>query len=564
MSDMVDDFESCYRLSDSRDPRYDGVFFIAVTSTRIYCRPSCPARIAKRANVRFYPTAAAAQSAGFRACKRCRPDAAPGSPEWNWRADSVARAMRLIADGTVDREGVSGLARRLGFSDRHLRRLLSEQVGASPVALARAQRANTARLLIESTAMPLAEAAFTAGFHSVRQFNDTIRDVYASTPTAMRRRSSTGNTRSPGVVELRLSCREPFDATALLRFLEKRAVPGLEEVSGDTYRRALTLAHSIGVVELSPEARGVRCVLHLDLRDLAATVAHCRRLLDLDADPLAIADALGRDDVIGGLVRARPGLRVPGCVDGGELALRAVLGQRVSLRAARIQTARLVETFGTPLQQPVGTVTHAFPAAAVLAEADPKALVGLALRPEPLQTLAARLANGDVRIDAGADPTEALTRLLAIRGIGPWTAAYVAMRGFHDPDAFPPGDAGVRRALSALGRPDYPRGAAVLQQRWRPWRAYAALQLWTSLHDRPPTQHRSRPSGRRRPRRSPGRNAPSGLSGPLQAGSGCTATDTTERTIQVGWRDGAVLQPPADDKPRAPRAGSTAGPRTHG
>ena len=482
MSNIVEDFESCYRLSDSRDPRYDGIFFVAATSTRLYCRPSCPARQPKRANVRFYPTAAAAQSAGFRACKRCRPDAAPGSPDWNWRADGVARAMRLIADGTVDRDGVPGLAKRLGFSQRHLRRLLSEQVGATPVALARAQRANTARLLIESTAMPFADAALAAGFHSVRQFNDTIREVFASTPTEMRRRSRGASPPSRGVVELRLSCREPFDGTALLRFLEVRAVPGLEDVSGGTYRRALTLAHGIGVVELTPEVRAVRCVLRLDdLRDLTTAVARCRRLLDLDADPLAIAEALGRDEVIGGLVRARPGLRVPGCVDGDELALRAVLGQAVSLRAAVRQTARVVEMLGTPLEQPLGTVRHLFPAASVLAEADPTALAGPALRREALQALAVRLASGEVGIDAGSDPTEALTRLLAIPGIGPWTAAYVAMRGFHDPDAFPPGDAGVRRALEALGRPDDPRSVAVLQQRWRPWRAYAALQLWTSL-----------------------------------------------------------------------------------
>jgi AraC family transcriptional regulator, regulatory protein of adaptative response / DNA-3-methyladenine glycosylase II len=492
MSAIVEDFESCYRLSDSRDPRYDGIFFVAATSTRLYCRPSCPARQPKRANVRFYPTAAAAQSAGFRACKRCRPDAAPGSPDWNWRADRVARAVRLIADGIVDREGVSGLAKRLGFSDRHLRRLLSEQLGASPVALARAQRANTARLLIESTAMPFAEAALAAGFHSVRQFNDTIRDVFASTPSEMRYRSNRARPRSPGVVELRLSCREPFDGAALLRFLEARAVPGLEDLRGGTYRRALTLAHGIGIVELTPERRAVRCVLRLDdLRDLATAVARCRRLLDLDADPLAIAEALGRDDVIGGLVRARPGLRVPGCVDGDELALRTVLGQHASLRAARTQTARLVETFGTTLEQPLGTVTHLFPAAAVLAEADHKVFAGLGPRRDALQTLAARLADGEVRIDAGSDPSEALARLLAIRGVGPWTAAHVAMRGFHDPDAFPPGDAGLRRALKALGRPDDPRSVAALQQRWRPWRAYAALQLWTSLdHDR---EHHSPP-----------------------------------------------------------------------
>jgi AraC family transcriptional regulator, regulatory protein of adaptative response / DNA-3-methyladenine glycosylase II len=482
MSAIVEDFESCYRLSDSRDPRYDGIFFIAATSTKLYCRPSCPARQPKRANVRFFATAAAAQAAGFRACKRCRPDAAPGSPDWNWRADRVARAMRLIGDGIVDREGVPGLAKRLGFSDRHLRRLLSEQVGASPVTLARAQRANTARLLIESTAMPFAEAALAAGFHSVRQFNDTIKDVFASTPSEMRDRSNRARPPSPGVVELRLSCREPFDGAALLRFLELRAVPGIEELHGGTYRRALTLTHGIGIVELTPEPRAVRCVLRLDdLRDLATAVARCRRLLDLDADPLAISDALGHDEVIGGLVRARPGLRVPGCVDGDELALRAVLGQHASLRAARTQTARLVETFGTPLEQPLGTVTHLFPAAAVLAEADPKTFAGLGLRRDAFQTLAARLANGEVRIDAGSDPSAALTRLLAIRGIGPWTAAHVAMRGFHDPDAFPDGDAGLRRALKAWGHPYHPRSVAILQQRWRPWRAYAAIQLWTSL-----------------------------------------------------------------------------------
>jgi AraC family transcriptional regulator, regulatory protein of adaptative response / DNA-3-methyladenine glycosylase II len=486
MSSIVDDFESRYRLSDSRDPRYDGVFFIAATSTKLYCRPSCPARQPKRSNVRFFPTAAAAQSAGYRACKRCRPDAVPGSPDWNWRADSVARAMRLIADGTVDREGVPGLATQLGFSERHLRRLLAEQVGASPVALARAQRASTARLLIESTVMPFADAAFAAGFHSIRQFNDTIKDVFASTPSEMRRRSKDAGPRSLGVVELRLSCRAPFDGAALLRFLELRAVPGLEDVSGDTYRRALALVHGTGVVELTPEASAVRCVLRLDdLRDLGTAVARCRRLLDLDADPLAVAETLGRDEGIGGLVRARPGLRVPGCVDGDELALRAVLGQHVSLQAAQSRTARLVEAFGAPLAQPLGTVTHLFPSAAVLAEADPQALASLGAVRDTLQALAAQLASDEVNVGPGSDTTEMLSRLLAIRGVGPWTAAYVGMRGFHDPDAFPHGDAGVRRALKALGRSDDSRTLGVLQRRWRPWRAYAAVHLWTSLDEKP-------------------------------------------------------------------------------
>jgi AraC family transcriptional regulator of adaptative response / DNA-3-methyladenine glycosylase II len=298
----------------------------------------------------------------------------------------------------------------------------------------------------------------------------------------MRRRSKGASPRSLGVVDLRLSCRKPFDGTALLRFLELRAVPGLEEVRGDTYRRSLALTHGSGIVELTPETGAVRCVLHLDdLRDLATAVARCRRLLDLDADPMAVAEALGRDDVIGRLVRVRPGLRVPGCVDGDELALRAVLGQRVSLVAARERTARLVERFGVPLQQPLGMVTHLFPAAAALADADPDALVGLGPGRGTFRTLADRLATGEINIDPGSDQTEALTRLLAIPGIGPCTAAHLAMRGLHDPDAFPLGKAALHRALSALDGPDAPRSLAVLQQQWRPWRAYAAVHLWTSL-----------------------------------------------------------------------------------
>src|SRR5215211_6338497 len=467
----------------SRDPRYDGFFFVGVTSTGIYCRPSCPARLPQRRNVRLFASAAAAQAAGLRACKRCEPDAAPGSPAWNRRADIAGRAVRLIADGIVDREGVSGLASRLGFSERQLNRILVAEVGAGPAQLARAQRAQAARTLIEATGLSFAEVALASGFGSIRQFNDTIQAIYARTPSELRRRArrKRGST-TQGGVELRLPARSPFDGAWLLEFLGARAIPGVEQVENGTYRRSLGLEHGGALVELTPEADSVRCILRLDdLRDLTAAVARCRRLLDLDADPVAIAEALGRDEVIGGLARARPGLRVPGCVDGDELALRAVLGQHVSLRAAQTRTARLVETFGMPLEQPLGTVTHLFPATAVLAGADPKALAGLGLDRDALQTLAARLDNGEVSIDAGSDPTEALTRLLAIPGIGPWTAAYVAMRGFHDPDAFPHGDSGLRRALKALGHPHDPRSLALLQQQWRPWRAYAALQLWASL-----------------------------------------------------------------------------------
>ena len=475
---MVDNFESCYRLCQSRDRRYDGIFFSAVSSTGVYCRPSCPARMPKRANVRFFTTAAAAQDAGFRAYKRCRPDAAPGSPEWNWRADTAARAMRLIAEGTVDREGVRGLAGRVGFSERHLRRLLADEVGTGPVALARAQRAHTARLLIESTTLPFTDIAYAAGFGSVRQFNDTIRSIFAFSPSQMRRRSCGADGHAPAAVEVRLSCREPFDGDSLLRFLARRAVPGVEEVSGGTYRGALRLAFGTGIVELTPELDAARCRLHLDdFRDLGAAVARCRHLLDLDADPVAIADALVDEDVIGPFIRARPGLRLPGCLDGEELVLRAVLGERLSSPADRAGTAHLVATFGTRVPRARGAVTHLFPRARDLAEADLTSLPGSTLPHDTLRRVAAQLADGQLLVDAGADSTEVLPRLHAIPGIGAAAVAYVAMRGFHEPDAFIPGDPAPRLALRHLGHAHDRQSLSALQQRWRPWRAYAALHL---------------------------------------------------------------------------------------
>ncbi|MGB7685131.1 MAG: AlkA N-terminal domain-containing protein, partial [Solirubrobacterales bacterium] len=330
---MIADFETCYRFMGSRDPRYDGYFFVGVLSTGIYCRPSCPARLPKRRNVRLFQSAAAAQEAGLRACKRCDPDAAPGSPSWNRRADVAGRAFRLIADGTVDRDGVPGLARRLGYSERQLQRILTDEVGAGPVALARAQRAQAARLLIESTGITFAEVALAAGFGSVRQFNETIRSVYGRSPTELRRRAKGRiGTAAPGVIDLRLACRQPFDGESSIRFLGFRAVPGAEAIEGLAYCRSLSLRHGGAVVELSPERAGVRCRLRLDdLRDLTTAVARCRRLLDLDADPQTVSAQLGQDRCLGELVRRRPGLRVPGCVDGFELAVRAVVGQQVSV-----------------------------------------------------------------------------------------------------------------------------------------------------------------------------------------------------------------------------------------
>ena len=485
---MIDDFERCYRAMRSRDPRYDGFFFIGVTSTGIYCRPSCPAATQPhRRNVRFLPSAAAAQAEGFRACKRCEPDAAPGSPAWNRRADVAGRAVRLIADGLVDRDGVSGLAARLGFSERQLNRILTAEVGAGAAQLARAQRAQAARSLIESTDLGLAQVALAAGFGSVRQFNDTIRAIYARTPGELRRRARRrrGAT-TQGAVELKLAARAPFDGAALLDFLGARAIAGVEEVVDGTYRRALALENGGGLVELTPEERGVRCVLRLDdLRDLTAAVARCRRLLDLDADPEAVAAQLESDPVIGELASRRPGMRVPGCVDGFELAVRAIVGQQVSVAAARTVLGALVADYGEPINEPSGTLTHRFPAADRLAEVDPAGLPFPRRRGEALRALARLVAVDGLRFDAGTDASAALAALLDIPGVGPWTASYVAMRALGDPDAFLPGDVGVRHALERLGHPAEGPEATALAEPWRPWRSYAVMHLWALVSAEP-------------------------------------------------------------------------------
>src|SRR5665213_3314326 len=332
---MVEDFERCYLAVQSRDTRFDGWFFTAVTSTHIYCRPSCPAITPKPGNVRFYPTAASAQQAGFRACMRCRPDASPGSPEWDMRADVAARAMKLIADGIVDREGVAGLARHLGFSARQVQRVLVAEVGTGPLALARAQRAQTARILMETTDLPVAQVAFAAGFASVRQFNDTIREVFAKTPTDLRQKSKDRGDGEAGSIQLRLPYRAPFDAASLFGFLAFRAVPGVESYVDGTFLRSLDLPHGEGIVELTPDDGCVRSTFYLqDLRDLTAAVTRCRRLLDLDADPVAVDETLSLDPLLQPSVHRTPGKRMPGAVDGAELAVRAVIGQQVSVAGA--------------------------------------------------------------------------------------------------------------------------------------------------------------------------------------------------------------------------------------
>ncbi len=480
---MLDTFEQCYRAVASRDERFDGWFVTAVTSTGIYCRPSCPARTPLRRNVRFLRTAAAAQQAGFRACRRCRPDVAPGSPEWNIRGDVVGRAMRLIADGAVDRTGVAGLAATLGYSERHLHRVLVAEVGAGPLALARMQRASTARILVETTSMPFAEVAFAAGFASVRQFNETIAMVFAATPSQMRHQARHAqDLQSAGVVDLRLAFRPPLDAGALLRHLSARAVPGVEAVTGGTYRRTLRLAHGCAVVELTPLPQHVGCRLRLEhLRDLTSAVQRCRRLLDLDADPVAVDGVLGADPTLGRVVQARPGRRVAHSVDGTELAVRAVLGQQVSVAGARTLAGRLVARFGKPLTTPDGSLTHLFPEAEALADQDLRDIGIPGRRAATVAGICTAVAEGRLVLDPGADWGAATAELGAVAGVGPWTTSYVAMRALGDPDAFPAGDLGLRRGAGALGvEPDRLESVAGA---WRPWRAYAAEYLWSTLEE---------------------------------------------------------------------------------
>jgi AraC family transcriptional regulator, regulatory protein of adaptative response / DNA-3-methyladenine glycosylase II len=520
------DFDRCYRAVESRDQRFDGWFVTAVTSTHIYCRPSCPALTPKRANVRFLPSAAAAQREGFRACLRCRPDAAPGSPDWDVRADVVGRAMRLIADGVVDRDGIPGLARRLGYTERHLHRMLTAEMGAGPLALARAQRAHTARTLIETTGLGLAEIAFAAGFGSVRQFNDTIREIYGRAPSQLRAataqredrslrgpqsqanvgtaqredrslrgpqsQANVGTARSTdsaaGTITLRLPYRAPLHAPALFGFLAARAIPGVEiaaspgsgRLTADSaplaaeaasYERALPLPHGDATVILTPRTGYVRATLRLThVRDLAPAVARCRRLLDLDADPEAVDAVLAADPALAASVAAEPGVRLPRAADGFELAVRAIVGQQISVPAARKVLGRLVGSSAgglVPFPTPEGVL------------ALPDEAFGMpAARRRTIRALAGALADGDLLLDGGADRVETEERLLGIPGIGSWTARYILLRALGDPDIFLPTDVGVRRAAAALGLPDDPVALDDHAKRWAPWRSYAVIRLW--------------------------------------------------------------------------------------
>ncbi|HTW19884.1 MAG TPA: Ada metal-binding domain-containing protein [Mycobacteriales bacterium] len=468
---MHEDQDRCYRAIASRDARFDGRFVTAVSTTGIYCRPSCPAQTPKRENVRFYPCAAAAVAAGFRACKRCRPEAAPGSREWDLRGDLAARALRAIAAGALDGgagdagSGVRALAQSLHVSERHLHRVLVAEVGAGPLALARTRRAQTARLLLDATDLPITTIAFSAGFSSLRQFNDTMREHFGVPPRELRRRPA-AQLAGSGSLTLRLAVRAPYAAAAFLGWLRLHLLTGVEELDGITYRRVLP---SGSVVSMQIAADVISLITRVDdVRSLPDTVARCRRMLDADADPVAVDGSLSEDPLLAPMVAARPGLRVPGAADGFELVVRTVLAQQVSLGAAHTFARRLVEAYGKPLDAPVGTLSARFPTADALAEATYDGIGLTGGRVRSLRALATAFAAGELALDPAADRDETRARLMAIPGIGPWTVEYVAMRALGDPDAFPGSDLVLRRRTTGTD-----------PSRWAPWRSYAAMHLWT-------------------------------------------------------------------------------------
>lgn len=506
------DHASCYRALASRDARFDGRFIAGVRTTGIYCRPSCPATTPKAGNVAFFSTAAAAHEAGLRACKRCQPDAVPGNPDWNLRDDLAARAMRLILDGVVEREGVPGLASRLGYSSRHLTRVLTTELGAGPLSLARAHRAESARALLAGTDLPVADVAFAAGFGSLRQFTDTMHEVYALTPTALRRLARSGRegvrpaSASAGAitvdpvglttVTVRLAARPPFDGAGLVSYVADHAVTGVEEVEGaGTVRRWISLPHGPALVRvrLDEERPGVVCTASLAaISDLAPLVARVRRWFDLDADAAAIDEALGADALLGPFVAAQPGIRIPGAVDPAETLLRTIVGQQISLPAARTVLGRLAADLEE--RAGIGPVAglRSFPTAERIAADGAAVLRGPATRIRTILGVADALATGALAIDVGMPAAELRTRLEALPGIGPWTAGYVTMRVLGAPDILLTDDLVLLRSLRAAGAAETARQAAALGERWAPWRSYATLHLWRSA---PPAMRRAREDG---------------------------------------------------------------------
>ncbi len=486
MAVMDMDHDACYRALATRDARFDGRLFVAVKTTGIYCRPICPARTPKPQNVIFFASAAGAQAAGFRACLRCRPETAPDLAAWKGTSNTVSRALALIETGALDDADVEGLAGRLGVGERQLRRLFRQHLGASPVAVAQTRRVLLAKQLIHQTRLPMTEVALASGFGSVRRFNETFQRLYDRPPASLRRGEGEAESLAAGGwLTLTLPYRPPYDWDGLLAFLAARAIAGVESVTAAGYARTIALGEESGVLKVEALA-GDRLGVAIRFPRLAALptiIAKVRRVFDLAADPAAIGEHLGRDPLLAPLVAARPGLRVPGAWDGFELAVRAILGQQITVGAATVLAGRLARDFGEPLPAAlagaVPGLTHVFPSARRLAAADLSALGMPRARIAALSSLAAAVAADPLIFGPRRGLDEAIAKLKALPGIGEWTAQYIAMRELREPDAFPAADVGLMRALTGSdGRRPTPAELLARAEPWRPWRAYAALHLW--------------------------------------------------------------------------------------
>ena len=476
--DMNLDWQVCSRARLSRDARFDGKFFIGVRTSKVYCRSICPAPTAKEKNVRYFPSAAAAAEAGFRPCLRCRPECSPGTPAWLGTSNTVSRALRLIGESGLEDGGVEGLAERLGVGSRHLRRLFLRHLGATPSAVAQTRRLHFAKKLIDETSLPMNQIALASGFGCVRRFNAGILTVFHRTPTQLRRLVRQTVLQPENQYLFRLRFRPPYDWHGMLAFLGPRATPGVEVVELGSYRRSISLDGDQGYFEVSLDEGNNTLVVRVQFgnpRSLFFIVERIRAMFDLNADWAAIVQGLETDPALAALVDAHPGLRVPGCWTGFELATRAILGQQVSVKSATTLAGRIVRTFGQPSYRANG-LTHLFPTPQVLAKAK---LVSIGLpraRAETIQALARAVCNGQISFDGIADSEAFLTRLCEIPGIGEWTAQYVAMRALGEPDAFPCGDLGLLHALKLEGSRELKRRA----ETWRPWRAYATMYLWNT------------------------------------------------------------------------------------
>ena len=469
----------CDRARRSRDARFDGRFFIAVTSTGIYCRPICPARTAKDEHVRYFPTAAAAEAAGFRPCLRCRPEASPGTPAWLGTSGLVSRALRLIGDGALDDAGVESLADRLGVTGRHLRRLFIRHLGATPLDVAMTRRVHFAKKLLDETALPINQVAFASGFRSLRRFNSQMRRTYSRTPTELRRHTRQQPEGEPGRYRFRLAYRPPYDWEAILSFLAARATPAVESVGACHYRRTIALDGKHGIVEVSPVES--RSALWVDVRfsnpqALLTIVERVRRMFDLGADPTVIREHLIDDPLLRVPFTRHPGVRTPGAWDGFELAVRAILGQQVSVRAATTLAGRIAWTFGQPIVDDRG-LNRLFPTAATLSTAELERVGVMPARARTIRTLARRVVEGSISFDVGREVESVAQALLGVPGIGDWTAQYIAMRAYGEPDAFPSGDLVLRRAAGGCTAKELDRRS----QAWRPWRSVRRHALMTAV-----------------------------------------------------------------------------------